>query len=484
MQQRWNGLVDITYNVDRDFVDDAGKPVPLMLEFSGYDALRETEIPMTTLSGDGVDNAVVNGGPYTVTWNSLEDMPNYGTENFRVNVKAYMSGNQGAKVSSVKINGGTTLDGAGTTTFRILVNWSNGTQTIVKPVWSITSGGEFASVDSATGVVTSNNPNNSDQYVELTATCEIDGTTYSDKVELTILGQSAYLVVDLTNGSYRYTNALPDVSTDTCRTTELWLRRIEAGSFVMGSPDNECGRYSNEAMHQVTLNQDYYIGVFELTQRQWELVMGEGNRPSFCSQNETYATRPVECVSYVMIRGTGSSTGAGWPNYGHKFDSKSFMGTLKQKTGLIFDLPTEAQWEYACRGGKSTGLNSGEDPVSEGEDASMDVVGRYWNNGGSRYSQTCDASSGTAVVGSYLPNDFGLYDMHGNAWEWCLDWYSENLGTAAVIDPVGEKSGKYRVLRGGSWLVGTQDCRSATRAYNISGCTGFYGLRVVYNVLE
>jgi formylglycine-generating enzyme required for sulfatase activity len=273
--------------------------------------------------------------------------------------------------------------------------------------------------------------------------------------------QDLYVVVDLSSGpdatSYpvRYTNSMPNLDDDTCRTTELWLRKIPAGTFIMGSPEDEVGRNFREIQHQVTLTQDYYIGVFECTQKQWNLVMG--NSPS----SYTGDCRPVENVSYNMIRGTSATAGAGWPTYGHAVDATSFMGKLQAKTGLTFDLPTEAQWEYACRAGTTTALNSGRNLVSSGHNAAMDEVGRYQDN----QSDGKGGYSEHTTVGNYLPNAWGLYDMHGNVWEWCLDWYS-NYGTDTVVNPIGPNTGSYRLFRGGSWFTnGASNCRSAYR-YN------------------
>ena len=296
-----------------------------------------------------------------------------------------------------------------------------------------------------------------------------------------------YLVVDLSGGanaaSYpvRYSETGPNLSSDTCRTTELWLRRIPKGTFTMGSPEDEFGRYDRETQHRVTLTQDYYIGVFECTQRQYELVMG--TKPSYFSNASYYATRPVEIVSYDDLRGTTSTAGAGWPAYGHKVDATSFFGKLQAKTGLTFDLPTEAQWEYACRAGTATALNSGKNLTTTGQCPNMAEVGRYYYNGGSGYSQTCSTTNGTAKVGSYLPNAWGLYDMHGNVWELCLDWYNSSYyGTAAVSDPAGPSSGSSRVARGGSWYSQrAQYCRSAYRGYcSPSYRSRNYGFRVAF----
>ena len=299
-----------------------------------------------------------------------------------------------------------------------------------------------------------------------------------------IAGIAPYMVVNLETWKVRYTNQPPNLDDDTCRTTELWLRQIQPGTFTMGSPSNEVGDYGDDMVqHQVTITQMFYIGVFECTQRQWELVMG--NKPSYFSNATCYATRPVECVSYDNIRGTTSTAGAGWPTYGHAVDSTSFMGKLQEKTGLTFDLPTEAQWEYACRAGTTTALNSGKNLTSIDQDAAMDEVGRYWHNGGSGYDsnggENCIDTYGTAKVGSYLPNAWGLYDMHGNVYEWCLDWWGASTSsTAAVADPGGPSTGLDRVGRGGCWDSDASDCRSAYRYYeDPSSYNDYSGFRVL-----
>ncbi len=291
--------------------------------------------------------------------------------------------------------------------------------------------------------------------------------TTSFSVKMTaISGTAPYLVIDLSGGadaaSYpvRFAAAGPDLASDTCRTTELWLKLILPGTFTMGSPTDELGRWSDETQHSVTLTKPYYMGVFQMTQKQYTLVMG--SNPS----SYTGDTRPVECVSYNDIRGT--SLGANWPAHA-QVDATSFLGKIRARTALNFDLPTEAQWEYACRAGTTTALNNGRDLSSTGQDAAMDEVGRYYYN---RNDGKGGYSSGHTKVGSYAPNAWGLYDMHGNVYEWCLDWYG-SYATSAVTDPVGSASGSDRVLRGGYYYF-AQGCRSASRYYSYPSYGGNY----------
>ena len=274
---------------------------------------------------------------------------------------------------------------------------------------------------------------------------------------------SDYMIVDLSAGptapSYPidYTNAPPAGGwTDEYKTTKLVLRRIPGGSFTMGSPTNELGRWDEEAPHPVTLTKDYYLGVFEVTQRQWERVMGYW--PSYFTNALYRDFRPVERVAYHDVRGTGAGTN--WPADGG-VDADSFLGRLRAKTGQAFDLPTEAQWERACRAGTPTALNSGFDLTNIYADVHVKAVGRYAYNGGSTYTANSDTNSGSAKVGSYQPGPWGLYDLHGNVWEWCLDWYGDYPGAAS--DPAGADSGSSRAERGGGFNDFAAVCRSANR---------------------
>ena len=298
-----------------------------------------------------------------------------------------------------------------------------------------------------------------------------------------------FLVIDLSAGpdAERYPVAHLDEAPEegwgeAFRTTHLVLRRIPAGTFLMGSPEEELGRRRHEQQRNVTLTNDFYIGVFEVTQKQWERVMG--NWPGYFTNALFREERPVEQVSWQDIRGSmgagGVLTGT-WPQSGG-VDSASFMGRLRARTDLeTLDLPTEAQWEVACRAGTTHALNTGVDLEDPSRDENLHVAGRYWYNGGSTWTIAGSPETGTARVGFYLPNAWGLYDMHGNVAEWCLDWYEPQ--PESKVEPVGAISASSRILRGGSWFHGARYCRSAHRDYYFPSHRGFnIGFRLARTV--
>ncbi len=269
---------------------------------------------------------------------------------------------------------------------------------------------------------------------------------------LKALGKPKYMVVDLITGGVSYMDIEPAGGwSDIYKTTKLVLRRIEPGTFVMGSPDSELGRLKDEVQHKVTLTRPFYIGVFEITQKQYQLVTGRNP-----SEKEFMGdTKPVDNVSYNEIR--GMQKGAKWPA-DSEVDEYSFLGKLRARIKMKFDLPTEAQWEYACRAGTTTALNNGTNLSNKESDYNLDKLGRYINNGGWDGLRKI----GHAFVGSYVPNFWDLYDMHGNVCEWCLDWRGEYTAEPAT-DPAGPDSGVYRVVRGGCFSSSAFCCRSSYR---------------------
>jgi formylglycine-generating enzyme len=207
------------------------------------------------------------------------------------------------------------------------------------------------------------------------------------------------------------------------------FRWIEPGAFLMGST-NEFERNDDERQHEVVLTQGYWLADTACTQTLWHAVMGEN--PSRFAGDE----RPVERVS--------------WENCRAFFDKIN-----KQMPELNLRFPTEAEWEYACRAGTTT-------PFSFGDNISSDQVnydGNYPYAGGSKGKYRNE----TVPVKSLPPNAWGLYEMHGNVWEWCEDWYGD-YQTEKVVNPHGPERGASRVLRGGSWLSLGGHCRSAYRS--------------------
>jgi len=195
---------------------------------------------------------------------------------------------------------------------------------------------------------------------------------------------------------------------------------VPAGQFWLGSPALETGHQEDETRHLVQITKPFYFSAHEVTQKQYESVMG------YNPTHSKDADKPVENVSWN--------------------EAVDFCDKLSKQEGHQYRLPTEAEWEYACRAGTTTAY-------SFGEDASR--LDRYaWYSGNSDYT--------THTGGEKLPNPWGLYDMHGNVWEWCQDRY-EDYPSGAVTDPTGPASGIYRLLRGGSFVVRTSYVRSALR---------------------
>ena len=199
---------------------------------------------------------------------------------------------------------------------------------------------------------------------------------------------------------------------------------IEPGTFEMGSPITELERGRHQPPYRVTISQPYYLGKYEVTQAQWQAVMGDN--PSGFSDCD--ATCPVEQVSWE--------------------DAQRFIDKLNAREGVkSYRLPTEAEWEYAARAGTRTAYPFGDDTIQLG------ACAWYWDN----------ADRKTHPVGQKRPNEWGLFDMHGNVWEWVQDWYGHYPPRGAATDPRGSRAGPYRVFRGGSWDTGVRRYQAAAR---------------------
>ena len=281
---------------------------------------------------------------------------------------------------------------------------------------------------------------------------EVFDNIYSDSMRIKVAGEvvppppKTFMTIDLSDGSVSYSPEPPASWTAEYKTTKLALKRIEPGTFLMGSPEDFDMRGDTDlAQHEVTLTKPYYIGVFEVTQAQYELITGTNP-----SQTQG-ATRPVETVNFNTITG-----------------ANGFFQQLNAKTGLSFGLPTEAQWEMACRAGTTTSLNNGTDLQTSDWDPNLAQLGRYPGDNNDN-KPTQDYNGCHTVVGSYLPNAWGLFDMHGNVYEWCLDWIDNSHlhDTDPTVDEVGTLTGNYATIRGGSWGTIGKSCCSGSRSVQV-----------------
>jgi formylglycine-generating enzyme required for sulfatase activity len=241
--------------------------------------------------------------------------------------------------------------------------------------------------------------------------------------------------------------------------------RIPAGTFVMGSPDDERDRGADETAREVEIGRPFYLGAFEVTQAQYEKVAGKN--PSFFAKggggqervaNSDTSKHPVDNVSW--------------------HDAVAFckkLGDLpaEKAAGRTYRLPTEAEWEYACRAGTKTATHYGDQ--MDANQANFNGLSPYRTTTGGPFFRR------TTRVGEYRPNAFGLYDMHGNVQEWCADWYAADYyARSPKADPPGPANGTERVLRGGAWPHSGKACRSAVRNKQSPETASYsFGFRVV-----
>jgi formylglycine-generating enzyme required for sulfatase activity len=224
---------------------------------------------------------------------------------------------------------------------------------------------------------------------------------------------------------------------------------IPPGNFMMGSPKEEKERQDNETQHKVTLTKGFYMGVYAVTQEQYETVMGK-NPSAFKGEKNL----PVETVSWE--------------------DCQKFIKKLRDKDKKPYRLPTEAEWEYACRAGTKTPFHFGETISTDQANYVGDFI--YGNGKKGVYRKK------TTPVGSFPANAWGLHDMHGNVWQWCQDWHGD-YPQKDMVDPQGPENGERRVLRGGSWYFYPEHCRSADRSRHVPGRRTFdIGFRLCFNV--
>jgi formylglycine-generating enzyme required for sulfatase activity len=283
---------------------------------------------------------------------------------------------------------------------------------------------------------------------------------------------------------------------------------IEPGTFMMGSPVTEPEGYENEILHQVRLTQGFYMGIYEVTQGEFEEVTGfnpsyffnEGQSEGYYNEvyyEGGYKDYPVEFITW--------------------YDAVEYCNLLSEKEGLTpaytitdrspstgypirgaditiewaangYRLPTEAEWEYACRAGTTTPFNTGRYTITSGFNGQANFDGTLEPYNGAPAGDFLECPT---PVGWYAPNDWGLYDMHGNVYEWCWDWYRSYRRTATgqtETDPKGPEDGLYKVLRGGSWWNTGVEIRSGFRDYDppgaITGYSPLFGFRVVRSYSE
>ncbi len=283
-------------------------------------------------------------------------------------------------------------------------------------------------------------------HVALLATC-CDPESHPERVR-----QQAR-IVELLSAGVR--PCLPCQTIALAEGVEMTFAWIAPGTFLMGSPPEEPQRDEDETLHEVTLSQGFYLGIHAVTQAQWRAVMGD-NPSHFKGRKRQDKNRPVEQVSWD--------------------DCQSFCTKLSEREGKRYVLPSESEWEYACRAGTTTPFHFGETLFTD----QANYNGNYPYNNGEKgiYREQ------TTSVGSFPPNAWGLFDMHGNVWEWCQDEYRpyEELDDKNILETENILESA-RVLRGGSWSSDARSCRAAYRGRIAPGLRYYiFGFRVAFRL--
>lgn len=289
------------------------------------------------------------------------------------------------------------------------------------------------------------------------------------------------------------------------KTTHLVMRKIPAKnqSYMMGSPEGEKGRQresgdqGSETQVRVSFTNDYYVAVFELTQAQYRYIIETSPSCNYTGEDSDF--HPAENMTYDYVRGSYSQTGPSgekinWPkgSHIHEVYPTSVMGKMRSKYQEEFDLPTEALWEYACRAMTTTAFNNGKNLESDSvyESANLQSIAWFVQNN----SEATAGNNATHIVGQKAPNAWGLYDMHGNVSEYCLNaayvWNTNPENLSELIDPPGsavEKNDANRMHRGGGVRSRAANCRSAARPPSAShiwcGSPGkFIGIRPIFPI--
>ena len=369
-------------------------------------------------------------------------------------------------VTTASYTSNTTLSN-GTYYWKVKAKDNEGSESVWSEVWNFTinTTGQNAPVATITSPIDNSTYNEGDT-ITFSGTGEDaeDGTlseaslVWTSSIDIQIGIGASFSTSSLSSGMHTITFTATDSDgatgsdsvsitvniTDYINSLGMTFKLIPAGTFTMGSPVSELGRNSDETQHQVTLTQSFYMQTTEVTQAQWTSVMGSNP-----SNNTGCSDCPVEQVTWD--------------------DVQIFITELNTWGEVAYRLPTEAEWEYAARAGSTTAFANGDITVTDcSYDPNLDVMSWY-----------CYNSSSTQSVAQKNPNAWGLYDMYGNVWEWCQDWYGI-YPSSSVTNPTGPTSGSGRVVRGGSWYRDAKYCRSAHRTLDPPHYESyFHGFRLV-----